>query len=181
MSIVDWMKFRPCPATVGVIALCVVVAGCVSPPAPRTIEDSFAYEGEFDVIWGGCIYTLMVLELPIETLDKDARVVGTEWIDFFGAEQRDYCDCGKWWPAGQLGRAGRVTLSVQSSGSRHEVTVTSEFVQATGYPSTGPFGPTGFQVQCVSTGRLEREIEAVLTRSVRRHYENQEHSETEAP
>jgi len=57
------------------------------------IQKSFLIEAPFDKIWEAIIETFAELQLPIQNMEKASGLITTDWIDFKGQTNEDYCDC----------------------------------------------------------------------------------------
>lgn len=135
----------------GIISLFAI--GCATAPTPRTITKSFPVESDYDSAWSALIETFAELQLPIDNMEKDSGLITTDWIEFTGQTNEDYCDCGKLGINIEINRLGKFNVFVKKSTENScQMTVNSMWEQ------TYQFGDDVYKRKCVSTGNLEREI-----------------------
>ena len=133
--------------------ICFLFASCASTPPPRIIENSFAIEGNYDSVWSAVIETFAELQIPIDNMEKDSGLITTDWIDFTGQTNEDYCDCGNLGINIERSRTGKFNAFLKRDAENScKLTVNCQFEQ------TFSFGDNLYKRKCVSTGTLEREI-----------------------
>jgi hypothetical protein len=142
----------------GLVCLCLTY--CATAPAPRTIVNSFAIEEDYDAVWSALIETFAELQLPIDNMEKDSGLITTDWIEFTGQTNEDYCDCGGLGINIEVNRLGKFNVFMKK--------VTEDSCQMTincTYEQTIKFGDNVAKRKCMSTGNLEKEMyDLVLAR-----------------
>jgi len=132
---------------------CLYFLNCAVAPQPRQIQKSFPIEGEFDKVWSAIIETFSELQLPIENMEKASGLITTDWIDFTGQSNEDYCDCGGLGINMEVNRLGKFNVFLKKvTENACEIKVNCIFQQ------TIEFGDTRSTRKCVSTGNLEAEM-----------------------
>jgi len=135
--------------------------GCATAPAPRTIENSFFIESDYDSVWSALIETFAELQLPIDNMEKDSGLITTDWVEFRGQTNEDYCDCGSSGIYMEINRLGKFNVFVKKSTENScKMTVNTMWEQ------TLQFSDTVSKRKCVSTGNLEKEIYDLVTAKI---------------
>jgi len=143
-------------------AVCLFFVGCASGPALRTVVNSFTINGDYDSIWSAVIETFAELQIPIDNMEKDSGLITTDWIDFTGQTNEDYCDCGKLGINIEESRTGKFNAFLKkTSGNSCELTMNCMFEQIYF------FGENRWKRKCVSTGNLEREMHERISAKLR--------------
>lgn len=144
--------------------LCVLllfIIGCAKPPAPRTIENSFTVNSDYDSAWSALVETFAELQLPIDNMEKDSGLITTDWIEFTGQTNEGYCDCGGLGINIEINRLGKFNVFMKKDTENScKMTVNSQWEQ------TYRFGDDVYKRKCVSTGKLEREIFDIVTKKL---------------
>lgn len=106
-------------------------------------------------MWQATIESFAELQLPIQNKEKDSGLITTDWIDFTGQKNTDYCDCGGLGMNIERSRAGRFNVFVKkTSGNSCEVKVNCVYEQT--YEVT--LTETTYKRKCVFTGKLEADM-----------------------
>lgn len=135
------------------VLVCIFLISCATAPPPRKIISSFPIEKPFDEVWSALIETFADLQLPIQNMEKASGLITTDWIDFTGQTNEDYCDCGGLGLNIEVNRLGKFNVFVKKTTDNScEVKVNCMFEQ------TIKFGDVVSKRKCVSTGNLEAEI-----------------------
>lgn len=139
--------------------VCFMIYACTiggSIPVPRQIIMAFPIEAPFDLVWQAVIESFAEIQFPIMSIEKDSGLITTDWIDFTGQKNTDYCDCGKHvFGLAEGSRSGRFNVFVKkTSSSSCEVKVNCMY-QQTLVKLNGNFYKNK---TCVSTGNLEAKI-----------------------
>lgn len=136
--------------------VCLIFMYCATAPIPRDIVKSFPVEASFDKTWTAMIEAFADLQLPIQNMEKDSGLIITDWIDFTGQTNEDYCDCGS---LGMLlievGRSGKFNIFIKKVDENScEVKINCMFEQTVKIMGENATS----QKKCISTGNLESEI-----------------------
>lgn len=137
-----------------IVVICLAVA-CGTPPAPRTIVNSFPINASFEKVWPAIIEIFAEMNLPIMNMAKDSGLIVTDFISFRGQDNtRGYCDCGTTrFPMTETDRRGKFNIFVKKTADDSvEMKVNAIFEKVAGY--NNQYETTA----CVSTGKLEAEI-----------------------
>ncbi len=130
-----------------------LLVACASGPAPRTVVNTFPLEGDYDTIWSAVVETFSDLQIPIDNMEKDSGLITTDWIDFTGQTNEDYCDCGGLGINIEVSRTGKFNVFVKKvTENTFEMKVNCMFEQVY------RFGENAYKRKCVSTGNLEQEM-----------------------
>ena len=136
----------------GLVVVCLFIYGCATAPAPRQIVNTFPIKKPFDDVWQAVIESFSELQLPIDNMEKDSGLITTDWIDFTGQKNTDYCDCGGLGMTIERRRVGKFNVFVKRiTEDSCEIRVNCLYEQ-TIYES---FSETTTVRKCVSTGKLE--------------------------
>jgi hypothetical protein len=136
------------------IFICLFLWNCAIAPAPREIMKSFPIEKPYDRVWSAVIETFAELQLPIQNMEKDSGLIITDWIDFTGQKNEDYCDCGGLGINTEVRRSGKLNVFVKKINENScEIQVNTMFEQMIRFGDTAPT-----KRNCVSTGNLEAEM-----------------------
>lgn len=140
------MKIARCLA---VFAVAVLVTSCVRPPEPRNITRTFDYGESYEEVWSAVVETLAEMNVPLEKVQKESGLITVSWMNYLDTENDEYCDCGD---VSVETKDGRFNVFVKDAEDKARVTVNAHYVST--YTSAGET----IELECVSTGRLEREI-----------------------
>lgn len=138
------------------IALALAVAGCATAPTSRDFERTMPVAGaSIDETWRAVSDVFDARGWPIDVVDREEGVVGTDWIRA-GDRSGEVMDCGSHPLAIDIRHEFRVTATV--AGARPGATMTLD-VRARTYRSAlrEDF------VDCASVGVLEEEIHEAVT------------------
>jgi len=139
--------------TLILLLACIYLLSCATAPKPRQIMNSFPIEESYDSTWSALIETFAELHLPIQNMEKDSGLIITDWIEFTGQSNEDYCDCGGLGINIEVNRLGKFNVFIKKiTKDSCQVTVNCQYKQ------TIRFGDTVGERKCISTGNLEREI-----------------------
>lgn len=130
-----------------------VLTSCATAPAPRSIENSFEYSDTYDSVWSAIIETMAEMNLPISAMEKDSGLIATDWLNFMGTSNNDYCDCGGLGINTERAREGKFNVFVRRDDPKLVVRVNCTFRQTIAY------GNSHSTRDCVSTGAIERQID----------------------
>lgn len=148
--------------SIGII--CAIAAGCAAAPKARVIQDAFPIEGEYDKVWAAVVETFAELQIPIDNMEKDSGLITTDWIDFSGQTNEDYCDCGSLGINTEVNRTGRFNVFVRKVSEKScEMRVNTMYEQRFRF-GNGPL----YKRTCVSTGNLEKETYAMVVEKLNR-------------
>lgn len=142
------------------IMLAVACAGCATAPAPRTIINAFSFSTSLDTVWSATVETFAELNLPIDNMEKDSGLITTDWINFTGTGNKEWCDCGGLGIAVENSRRGKFNVFVKQTGTTVSVRVNCQFQQV------ASLGGTVVNRECVSTGSLESRINSLIASKV---------------
>jgi hypothetical protein len=135
------------------LAVIFLFVSCATAPKPREIINSFPIEKPYDAVWQAVVETFAELQLPIMNMEKDSGLIVTDWIDFTGQKNTDYCDCGGLGINIEVNRVGKFNVFVKK--------VTDNSCEAkinTMYQQTIKFSDVISKRKCVSTGNLEAQF-----------------------
>jgi len=133
--------------------ICFYLISCATAPKIRQIMNSFPIEESYDPVWSALIETFAELQLPIQNMEKDSGLIITDWIEFTGQSNEDYCDCGGLGINIEINRLGKFNVFVKKiTENSCQITVNCQYQQ------TISFGDNISKRKCISTGNLEREI-----------------------
>ena len=132
------------------------VAGCASPPKSYSIQNSATVLEPYNVVWTRIIQWFTTNQVQIRTIDKSSGVIYAERASGAGS---DFVDCGTPGITVPVARPISMNVFVQEIDPRK----TSVTVNVTA-TETRTLDTSSFQVQCNSTGRLERQVLAAATR-----------------
>ena len=137
---------------------------CYTPsPTPRIIQNSFPIDRPFDNVWIALIETFVEMNMPIDNMEKDSGLIATDWIDFKGQTNEEYCDCGSPGIGIEVNRQGKINIFVKKiTQNSCEIKVSCLFQQKREFADS-----TTHTRSCVSTGNLERQIfELIISKTV---------------
>lgn len=135
--------------------ICLFFYGCATAPVPRQIVNTFPIEKPFDDVWQAVIESFAELQLPIENMEKDSGLITTDWIDFTGQKNTDYCDCGGLGMNIEVNRVGKFNVFVKkTSGDSCEIQINCMYQQTI----RDALSEITTKRKCVSTGNLEAEM-----------------------
>lgn len=135
-------------------SVCLFIISCATAPPPREIVSSFPIEKPYDSAWIAVVETFADLQLPIQNMEKDSGLITTDWIDFTGQTNEEYCDCGGLGINKEVERKGRFNVFVKKVNEDScEIKVNCMFEQVIRF---GEYAPS--RRKCVSTGNLEAEM-----------------------
>lgn len=140
--------------------LCVVIGGCATAPTPRTVVNKFSYNASIDTVWTATVETFAEMNLPIDNIEKDSGLIATDWINFTGTGNKDYCDCGGLGLAIENLRRGKFNVFVKQTGNAVDARVNVHYQQ------TASLDNTPFTRDCVSTGALEARINELIGQKI---------------
>ena len=135
--------------------VCLFLFGCATAPKPRQITNAFPIEKPFDDVWQAVIESFAELQLPILNMEKDSGLITTDWIDFTGQKNTDYCDCGGLGMNIEIKRIGRFNVFVKRvATSSCEIQINSMYEQTVDETMSSRI----YKRKCVSTGKLEADM-----------------------
>lgn len=138
--------------------ICLFFISCATAPAPRMIVDTFLIEKHFDLVWQAVIESFAELQLPIQNMEKASGLITTDWIDFTGQKNTDYCDCGGLGANLEFSRTGKFNVFVKKiSENSYEIKVNCMYQQTHQFPP-GKKRQSKVRRKCVSTGKLESDM-----------------------
>lgn len=138
--------------------VCLFLIACATAPVPRQIVNTFPIEKSFDLVWQAVIESFAELQLPIQNMEKDSGLITTDWIDFKGQKNTDYCDCGGLGINVERSRNGRFNVFVKNiSKNSCEIKVNCIY-QQTIQPVTAKAWDAISTRKCISTGKLEKDM-----------------------
>ena len=136
----------------GLVLVCLFIYGCATAPLPRQIVNTFPIDKPFDDVWQALVESFSELQLPIDNIEKDSGLITTDWIDFTGQKNTDYCDCGGLGMSIEQSRVGKFNVFVKKiTEDSCEIRVNCMYEQTIQEPITDVITVR----KCVSTGKLE--------------------------
>jgi len=115
---------------------------------------AFSIENSYDLVWTALIETFADLNLPIDNMEKDSGLITTDWIDFTGQTNEEYCDCGGLGINTEVERTGKFNVFVKKvTENSCEIKVNCIFERITRFGDSFPY-----KRKCLSNGNLEAEI-----------------------
>jgi len=133
------------------------------PPSPRIIQNSFPIDRPLDDVWIALIETFVDMNMPIDNTEKDSGLITTDWINFKGQTNEEYCDCGSPGIGIEVNRQGKINIFVKKiTQNSCEIKVSCLFQQKREFADS-----TTHTRSCISTGNLESEIfELIVSKTV---------------
>jgi len=58
----------------------ILLMGCVTTPPPRLITNTEIFQSSFDRVWGATVATFAEKTLPIESIDKESGLIGSNFV-----------------------------------------------------------------------------------------------------
>ena len=136
----------------GLVLVCLFIYGCATAPLPRQIVNTFPIDKPFDDVWQALVESFSELQLPIDNIEKDSGLITTDWIDFTGQKNTDYCDCGGLGMSIEQSRVGKFNVFVKKvTEDSCEIRVNCMYEQTIQEAITDAI----IVRKCVSTGKLE--------------------------
>ncbi len=136
------------------LLMLLVAVGCATAPKPRLIDDTAALSVPYDQVWTGVVETLAELSMPIDNMEKASGLVTTDWMNYRGTTNKEYCDCGGLGLTSERSREGKFNIFVKTDPATGGTTVKVN----TMFRQLRSFGDVSSTVDCVSTGTLESEL-----------------------
>lgn len=136
-----------------VVFIMLIISACATAPKHHEIDKSDTIDEPFDKVWGALIETFAELNLPIDTIEKDSGIIATDWLDYYGTNNKAYCDCGGLGLSIERERIGKFNVFVRElDPASTMITVNAKFEQ------TYEFMDSRFTRKCNSIGTIEKQI-----------------------
>ena len=135
-------------------------AACASAPVAQDFDEVSDYRAvSFTEVWDAVVDMSLDQNWAIDTSDRDRGLITTAWTS---ADDVEYRDCGiPGFRATHMDPMGRLDLVVRETDNGASVTVTTSWrVTRNSVNSLG-------NVECLSTGTLERELHDAVRRRLR--------------
>lgn len=135
------------------IVIALLISACATAPKHHEIYNDDTINRSFDQVWTALIEVMAEFNLGIATIEKDSGIIATDWIDYYGTKNDQFCDCGGLGLGIEKKRIGKFNVFIKALNEETTmITVNSTFNQ------TYEMMDTMFERNCVSCGMLEKQI-----------------------
>jgi len=138
------------------LAIMILVMGCATVPVRQDTPRIYHYEASPDEVWGALTEVVREMELPVETAEREAGLLTTDW---FGVESdEESIDCGTR-PPGPL---GYFSARIQARATEEAHGVRLEITAAFQGLLSDLAAERTYTLRCFSTGKWESLISGMV-------------------